>query len=128
MGRREGTQSARVIRKRQTPHVIIKDNRDAGQYVKGIYVREKEERSTVLLYSQPLNKNLDQTEVGERSTQRRNGWATIDQSINLRDRIEINDGIFTVQNIQEWDYFRSFDLIRTGEKQNIAEGEESAIL
>jgi len=124
----EGRSSALVIRKRQTPHFIIKDNRSAGSYVNGVYVREKSEKETVYLYSQPVNKNLEQGEVGERSKQMRNGWATIDQDRALRDRVEIGNGIFTVQNMQEWGYFRSFDLVRTGEKQNVVEGAESASL
>ena len=121
---KEGVIAARSIRKRQTPHVIIRSDRAEGTYVDGIYLEEKEERTTVLIYSQPISRKLEQNEIGERSVEDRNGWSTEANNIKSKDKIEIGTGVFTINNIQEWPFHVSFDLKRTGERQNLAEGVE----
>jgi len=124
MAIREGVQAARVVQKRQSPHVIVRFDRDGGSYVDGIYMEDKNDRAQVLFYSQPVTKKIVQESIGERTMQDRNGWATIDQLIRNKDKVEIGTGVFDINNIQEWPFHRSFDLTRTGERQNIAEGSE----
>jgi hypothetical protein len=121
---KEGAASAKVIQKRQTPHVVIHSDRASGTYVNGIFLEEKEERATVLMYTQPISRKLEQNEIGERSVEDRNGWSTKVLEIKNKDKVEIGIGIFTINNIQEWPLHVSFDLKRTGERQNIAEGVE----
>lgn len=124
MSRAEGVAAANVVARRQTPHVIIRSDRTSGAYVDGIYLEEKEERETVLVYTQPVSKKLEQYEIGERSMEDRNAWSTSDQKIRNKDKIEIGEGVFTIDSIRAFPFHIEYNLKRTGERQNISEGEE----
>ncbi len=121
---KEGIETSKVIRKRQTPHVIIRSERLEGVYINGIFIEEQDERDNVLMYTQPVTRKMVQNDIGERTMEDRNGWSTEVNNISNKDKVEIGKGVFTINNIQEYPFLVSFDLKRTGERQNISEGEE----
>ena len=112
-----------MIRKRSTPHVIQRHERDDGYYNdSGVFVHEKSKKEYVLIYSQPINNSMNDGEKGQRERQDRMAWTL--ERIQNKDKIEIGDYIYTVQSLRDWSGFFEFNLVRSGESSNLAEGVE----
>jgi len=111
-----------VIKKRALSYKIQRYDRDNGYYDEddGIWVDSEEIESTVKIHLQPVVDRLTDGVEGQRQEISWHGWAIESETVANKDRVTIDDGIFTIANLVHWpgDY-REFDLIRSGEADNL---------
>lgn len=75
---------------------------------------------TINLHHQPIGsgKLIKDLQEGQRLEDMKKGWTR--EAVQEKDRITIDEAIFTVNAIQLWPSHKELDLIRTGEQDNIA--------
>jgi len=118
----EGRGVRGVIRRRQTKHIIEKQDRDSTVVNEdGILIPEMEEDQYVYLHHQPISDEVLDEAGAQRSKNDKKGWSLIEQAIKNEDVIHINGFKFTVKEIQDYQTHSEFMLVRTGEKNNRVE-------
>lgn len=110
-----------VIKKRALSYPIQRLDRDSGYFDEddGIWVDSPEASSTVKIHLQPIVDKLTDGVEAQRQEISWHGWAIESEVVANKDKVTIDDGIFTIANLVYWPgNYREFDLIRSGEADN----------
>lgn len=118
----EGRGVRKVIMRRQTRHVIERQERDQTTLNDdGILIPEVDEPQFTLLHHQPISDKVLDQPGAQRTRDDKQGWALIEQKIKNEDVIHVDDFKFTVKEIKNYQTHSEFVLVRTGEQNNRAE-------
>lgn len=115
-----------VVRRRSKPYIIQRFDREDGYYDDddGLWVDAEEVEETLSAHLQPITDQLQDGVPAQIQNISWHGWA-IDKDgnkVSNKDILTVDEGLFTVANMIYWPgIYREFDLIRSGEAENLAE-------
>lgn len=88
----------------------------------GDIITEIPENDTIRLEIQPDMTSLTDNAEGQRTINKYMFFTT--NQIKNKDEVEIGDGVFTSQMVVDWNGHLQGELLRTGERMTLVEGEE----